>query len=114
MRLIRQSRIADRIAVVDDLENLEGRDLQVEMPFARLVACHPDRSGSEARSRTIRRRIVPGRAQNGDVGPLGIELLGLGEGAQFEERGRAEVLRAVDLGVEVGCLWHSPRILAAF
>jgi hypothetical protein len=60
----------------------------------------------------------PGRAlfgivQGGDVRALRVELLRLAQVRGLHEGRRPEVLRAVDLRLAVGCLWHSPTILAA-
>ena len=113
VRLVRAPRIADGIAVVDDRENLEGRDLEIEVPAGRLVVCHSHRPRPEAGARPVCRAVVPGGADDRNVRSQFVELGRLGQHPDFHEGGRTQVLRAIDLSLKVGRLWHSPTILAA-
>ena len=113
VRLVSEPRVADGVAVVDDLEHLEGRHLEVEVPAGWLVIGDPYGARSKAGARPVGGAVVPRRAEDRDLGADRIEFLRFGERLRLHEGRGAQVLRAVDLGVEVGRLWHSPTILAA-
>src|SRR5438477_1194545 len=111
--LVGHPRVADRVAIVDDLQDLKGRHLQVEVPAGRLIVRDPHGPGAETGARPVGRRIVPGCADDGDIRAPLVELLRLTQRARFEEGRRTEVLGTVHLGIEVGGCRHSPTILAA-
>src|SRR5437762_1050408 len=70
---------AERFAVVDDVQDRGGGDLQVEVPFRRLVVGGPDGAGPEPGPRAVGRRVVPGRSHDGDVGMPCLQLLRLAQ-----------------------------------
>src|SRR6266566_2223208 len=61
-------------------------------------------------ARPVCRAVVPGRADDRDVRSSALQFRRFRECADFHEGSRAQVLRAVDLRVEVRCLRHSPAL----
>src|SRR5256885_11429230 len=87
---------------------LKKKNLQIEVPAGRLVIGDPHRPRTKASARPVCRAVVPGRAHDRGVRRNSVQLLGLRERTGFHEGGGPEVLRAIHLRVEVGCLWHLP------
>src|ERR1700674_1302438 len=113
MRWLAQARIARGVAVVDDLQDIEGRDLQIKVPAGRLVVGHPHRPRTEAGAGPVGRAAVPGGPDDRDVRPRLVELPRLRQRTDLHERGRTHVVRAAELRVEVGRLGHLPTLAPA-
>ena len=62
----------------------------------------PQRTRAEPRTRPVGRAAVPGRTDDGDVGPPLVELLGLGEQRPVPERRRAHVVVRLELRAHPG------------
>lgn len=88
---------AVRVAEVDDLEGIEDLDSEIEVEGARAVGEGAKRPRAKARSRTIRRRIVPGGTDDGGIGRPAIELFGLSEQRTLRERRDSLVGRTREL-----------------
>src|SRR6202030_4092559 len=79
MRQLGHAGEAASVAVVDDPEHLERRDLQLEMPFGGLVRRGANAAWPEPRAGTVADAVVPGCSDDGDVRPHVVELVGGGE-----------------------------------
>ena len=80
-----------RVAVINDSQHLERRNLEFEMPLGALIRRRPDGSRAEARSGPVGDAVVPRGADDGDVRVHLVELLGGGEEGNPAEGCRAKV-----------------------
>ena len=106
--------IADRVAIVDDVQDVKRRNFEVQVPAGRLIIRHPNGPRTKAGARPVGRAVVPGSADDGDVRMPPVELLGLGQHPDFHEGGWTQVLWPVDLSIEIRCLWHWSFYLRRF
>ena len=72
---------AQRVAVVDDPQHLERRDLELEVPLGRLIRRGSHAPWSKTGARAVGDAFVPGGADDGDIG------LRLVESASFVRSG---------------------------
>src|SRR4029077_17419677 len=76
------------------------------------VVGHPHGPRTKAGAGPVGRAAIPGGADDRNVRLRLVQLMRLRERADLHERGRTHVLRAAELRVEVGCVWHRPTLAA--
>ena len=64
VRLLGHAGQAHRVAVVDDAQHIERRDLELEMPLRGLIRRGADAAGTEPGARAVRDAVVPGGADD--------------------------------------------------
>ena len=76
VRHLGHARHASCVTVVDDAKHVEWGDLELQVPLAVLIRGRAHRTRAESRSGPVGDSLVPGRADDRDVGAHLVELVG--------------------------------------